>query len=52
MFRPGHVEISRLPTEEERQFAAAHLAKAKDRRAAWEDLVWGLVNAKAFLLRQ
>ena len=43
---------ARFPTEEEHKFAAAHLAKRKDRRTAWEDLVWALVNSKAFLLRQ
>jgi hypothetical protein len=44
--------LSRLPTEREQQAGVAYLLRAKDRRAALEDLVWGLVNAKEFLLRQ
>jgi hypothetical protein len=28
------------------------ISRAKDRRAALEDLTWGLVNAKEFLLRR
>jgi hypothetical protein len=44
--------LSRPPTEREQQAGVAYLQRAKDRRAALEDLVWGLVNAKEFLLRQ
>jgi hypothetical protein len=44
--------LCRLPAKEEREKAASLLAKAKDRRAALEDLLWGLLNAKEFLLRQ
>ncbi len=44
--------LCRLPALQEVQTANALLARAKDRRAALEDIVWGLVNAKEFLLRQ
>jgi Protein of unknown function (DUF1549)/Protein of unknown function (DUF1553) len=44
--------LSRTPTEQENEAATALLDKSKDRRAALEDLVWGLVNAKEFLLRR
>ncbi len=43
--------LSRLPTTKERAAALALLGRNKDRRAALEDLTWGLVNAKEFLLR-
>jgi hypothetical protein len=44
--------LSRPPSAAERSAALAMLAKAKDRRPALEDLAWGLVNAKEFLLRR
>lgn len=44
--------LSRPPGEPELAGAKQYMAEAKDRRAALEDLVWGLLNAKEFLLRQ
>jgi hypothetical protein len=44
--------LSRPPSAVERRSAEALLANALDRRAAIEDFVWALVNAKEFLLRQ
>jgi Protein of unknown function (DUF1549)/Protein of unknown function (DUF1553) len=44
--------LSRYPSAKEREKLVAFVAKAKDRRAALEDVVWGLVNAKEFLLRR
>jgi hypothetical protein len=44
--------LCRPPSVNEKQAALAQLGRAKDRRAALEDLVWGLVNAKEFLLRR
>jgi hypothetical protein len=44
--------LSRYPTNNEKEKLAAFMAKAKDRRAALEDVVWGLVNSKEFLLRR
>ncbi|MHB1424119.1 MAG: DUF1549 and DUF1553 domain-containing protein [Gemmataceae bacterium] len=43
--------LCRPPSATERQAALAMIGRAKDRRAALEDLVWGLVNAKEFLVR-
>jgi hypothetical protein len=44
--------LCRPPSPREMEAMTASLRKAKDRRAALEDIVWGLVNAKEFLLRQ
>ncbi|MBY0231341.1 MAG: DUF1549 and DUF1553 domain-containing protein, partial [Gemmataceae bacterium] len=44
--------LCRPPTRAEREAAATILARGKDRRAAWEDLLWSLLNAKEFLLRR
>jgi hypothetical protein len=44
--------LSRPPTEGEARTALEFVGRSPDRRAALEDLVWGLVNAKEFLLRQ
>jgi hypothetical protein len=43
--------LAREPSYAERQMASGHLAKAKDRRKAWEDVVWAVLNSKEFLLR-
>jgi hypothetical protein len=44
--------LSRPPTTEESARLVAFLRRAKDRREAIEDVVWGLVNSKEFLLRR
>ncbi len=44
--------LCRPPSPSELDATAALVAKAKDRRAGLEDVVWGLVNAKEFLLRR
>ncbi len=44
--------LCREPTAREREAVAAYVKTHKDRRAAWEDLVWALLNSKDFLLRQ
>jgi hypothetical protein len=44
--------LSRGPTAEESAQLSEYVAKASDRRLAWEDVVWGLVNSKEFLLRR
>jgi hypothetical protein len=43
--------LCRPPTAAERDALLPRVHKAADRRAAWEDIAWGLVNAKEFLLR-
>ncbi len=44
--------LCRLPSAKEREATLALVGRAKDRRAALEDVAWGLVNAKEFLLRR
>jgi hypothetical protein len=44
--------LCRLPNAEELRAATANIEKSVDRRAALEDVVWSLLNAKEFLLRQ
>jgi hypothetical protein len=43
--------LARRPSATERDGALAFLKRAKQRRPALEDLLWGLVNSKEFLLR-
>jgi len=43
--------LSRLPTEADVKVSLAHIGKAKDKRKAWEDVHWALLNAKEFLFR-
>ncbi|HJZ89798.1 MAG TPA: DUF1553 domain-containing protein, partial [Gemmataceae bacterium] len=44
--------LARRPTADEATKLTEFVSKAKDRRAAVEDVVWGLVNSKEFLLRR
>jgi hypothetical protein len=43
--------LSRAPNDEELAATTSYLASSADRRAALEDVLWSLVNAKEFLLR-
>ena len=44
--------LARGPTDREVKIAAAHVAKLGDRRAAFEDLLWSLVNSAEFTTRK
>ena len=43
--------LSRGPTASERSGFLGHVKRAPDRRRAWEDVAWAIVNSKEFLLR-
>jgi hypothetical protein len=44
--------LGRPPMLNESESGVSYLSRAKDRRAALEDLTWGLLNAKEFVLRK
>jgi hypothetical protein len=43
--------LTRSPGKEELEADRTCLERAEDKRAALEDIAWGLLNAKEFLLR-
>jgi len=43
--------LSRLPNSGEVEAALAHIAKNANKRGAWEDVHWALLNSKEFLFR-
>jgi hypothetical protein len=43
--------LSRPPLEAEVRAVTEHLAKSPDKRKAWEDVQWALINSKEFLFR-
>jgi hypothetical protein len=43
--------LSRPPLPEESAAALEHVGKAADKRKAWEDVLWALLNTREFLFR-
>jgi len=41
--------LTRLPTDKEAKAMLAHIAKATDKRSAYQDVLWALVNSTEFL---
>lgn len=46
-----YAALSRPPLDEEKKLALAHVNKATDKRKAWEDVMWALINTREFLFR-
>jgi Protein of unknown function (DUF1553)/Protein of unknown function (DUF1549) len=43
--------LSRNATNEEAKIALAHVEKRPDKRKAWEDVLWAILNTREFLFR-
>ena len=43
--------VSRPPTDKEMRIILKHVAGAADKRKAWEDVHWTVINTKEFLFR-
>jgi hypothetical protein len=44
--------MARQPSEKELKIAREHIAATQDRRAAMEDILWGLLNSAEFISRR
>src|SRR5207244_11886346 len=45
------VSLSRLPADAEARDLLDHVVQSQDKRKAWEDVLWALINSKEFLFR-
>jgi len=45
------IGLARQPDAEESKVALAHVAKGTDKRKAWEDVMWAILNTREFLFR-
>jgi hypothetical protein len=45
------VAMARLPDAEETKIALDHVGKGVDKRKAWEDVLWAILNTREFLFR-
>jgi hypothetical protein len=43
------IALSRRPSDQELKATLTYLAEKEDRRAAYEDIIWSLINSKEFV---
>ena len=43
--------LARAPFDDEKTIALGHIAKGTDKRRAWEDVLWAVLNTREFLFR-
>lgn len=46
-----HAALARPAFDDEKKVALAHIAKGADKRKAWEDVLWAVINTREFLFR-
>ena len=46
-----YAALARPAFEDEKKVALAHIAKGTDKRKAWEDVLWAVINTREFLFR-
>lgn len=46
-----YAALARAPFDDEKTIALGHVAKGTDKRKAWEDVLWAVLNTREFLFR-
>ncbi len=46
-----YAALARPAFDDEKKVALAHIAKGADKRKAWEDVLWAVINTREFLFR-
>jgi hypothetical protein len=46
-----YAALARAPFDDEKSIALGHVAKGVDKRKAWEDVLWAVLNTREFLFR-
>jgi hypothetical protein len=46
-----YAALARAPFDDEKSIALGHVAKGADKRKAWEDVLWAVLNTREFLFR-
>jgi hypothetical protein len=46
-----YAALARAPFDDEKAIALGHVSKGADKRKAWEDVLWAILNTREFLFR-